>query len=366
MNSSYQIPTSSSFASSYYRSFKEGTREIKPVSLHRCDDDFLTVIGLYDGFWKTVPENPENNFAHSHGGTAKKLYGSGGFSNAIQISYKGVAKIPRIFPGSDQFDEKRFYRDLITELRICLWEPMRNHPNIINLEDIQWFPGPHPSIENNWNYMWLTPEFEAAEGPLSGLLRGNPGIPFAQKIAILFDIAKALDCLHQHGVVHSDTKPDNIFIFSDSQRKYIAKVADFGCSTILKQEKTHGYLSGGTKAWSAPEAGERLNHEELCKTDHFSFGLVVWYVLTDGHGPFKWLESLCDTASLTHEDISSLKEDGCFLPLSLESLSELPLSEFEINLATEVLNATLCPKETRVRHLTPLFERYGHVLSPEE
>lgn len=149
MNSSYQIPTSSSFASSYYHSFEEGTKEIKPVSLRRCDDDFLTVVGLYDGFWKTVPENPENNFAHSHGGTAKKLYGSGGFSNATQISDKGVAKISRIFPGSDQFDEKRFHRDLITELRICLWEPMRNHPNIIDLEDIQWFPGPHPSIENN-------------------------------------------------------------------------------------------------------------------------------------------------------------------------------------------------------------------------
>lgn len=336
--------------------------EIFPYPTTR-DDSFLSVAGLYASLCASIKEK---GLLHVYGDSGMVSFGSGGFSNAVRISETGVAKLPRILPDDDEFDGERFYRDLITELRIMLHPPIREHPNIINLEDVQWVSGPNRMLGIRWDYMWPTLEFETASGTLTGLLGSGPKLSFLEKIDLLFDVAKALDCLHDSGVVHSDIKPDNIFIFPHThyRRKQIAKIADFGCSAILKQDQTHGRLPGGTKYWCAPEWREQLTSEELYKTDLYSFGLVVWYIISDGTAPFGWLDSWNESGPLSTDDILSLKEDSCLLlTLAHQSLLELSLSEVEMECALELLNHTLCEKESRSEYVSPYLEKYHRILT---
>ncbi|MCK6478271.1 MAG: protein kinase, partial [Phycisphaerales bacterium] len=109
----------------------------------------------------------------------------------------------------------------------------------------------------------------------------------ADAVAVLRDVARALEYAHAQGVVHRDIKPDNILLAGSS-----ATVADFGIakavSAALNAESQATLTSIGTTlgtpAYIAPEqaAGD-------AKTDHradfYSFGCMAFEMLT-GDTPF--------------------------------------------------------------------------------
>ncbi|KAI5838202.1 hypothetical protein DFP73DRAFT_275642 [Morchella snyderi] len=108
------------------------------VSVHKQDaNNFYTVAAFYCTKLDSKLKNDMDHYVH----IGVKMFGSGGFSNAVGVSETGVAKFSKIAPGSDGFSEKDFYRDLITELRICLHAPVDAHENIIQFYNIQWTAG---------------------------------------------------------------------------------------------------------------------------------------------------------------------------------------------------------------------------------
>ncbi|XP_050524593.1 lymphokine-activated killer T-cell-originated protein kinase homolog isoform X2 [Daktulosphaira vitifoliae] len=104
------------------------------------------------------------------------------------------------------------------------------------------------------------------------------------KVAI--DIARALNYLHTSLVLHGDIKSGNVLVKNNFE---IVKLCDFGVSLPLKSDgtlhKIKGYKASyvGTPCWSAPEV---LKGEECLgaiitnKADIFSYGLVLWEMLT--------------------------------------------------------------------------------------
>src|SRR5438874_8186397 len=83
-----------------------------------------------------------------------------------------------------------------------------NHPNICTLYDV----GP--------NYLVM----ELIEGPtLAERIEQGP-IPIEEAIAIVRQIAGALEAAHEKGIVHRDLKPANIKLRNDGS----VKVLDFG------------------------------------------------------------------------------------------------------------------------------------------
>ncbi len=90
-----------------------------------------------------------------------------------------------------------------------------SHPNIVNVHD----------FDRDGDVVYMTMELLKGK-PLDQLIAEDypQGIPEKQATPIINAVAKALYYAHQHGIVHSDLKPSNIFITDQHQ----AKIFDFG------------------------------------------------------------------------------------------------------------------------------------------
>ena len=108
------------------------------------------------------------------------------------------------------------------------------------------------------------------------LLKDGP-LPQEEVRRLLCDIVDALAHAHEHGIVHRDIKPDNIFVVGKS-----ALVTDFGVSKALGQAAGVG-VTLGTPGYMAPEqaAEQDLDH----RADIYSVGILAYELLT-GRRPF--------------------------------------------------------------------------------
>jgi tetratricopeptide (TPR) repeat protein len=132
---------------------------------------------------------------------------------------------------------------------------------------------------------YYTMPFVQGESLRARLARGP--LPIDETIAILRDVARALEYAHGEGVVHRDIKPDNVLIAGSS-----ATVTDFGIAKALSASRkaeagatlTSIGTSLGTPAYIAPEqaAGDaNVDH----RADIYSFGCMA-YELLAGRTPF--------------------------------------------------------------------------------
>ena len=99
-------------------------------------------------------------------------------------------------------------------------------------------------------------------------------------LAILMQIGEAIHVAHQHSIVHSDIKPENI-LFDD---KDDAVLADFGIAVHLEGNEGHFGFPRGTYAYMAPEQFDGLFTKE---GDQYSLGCIAYEILTGRH-PFEY------------------------------------------------------------------------------
>lgn len=167
-------------------------------------------------------------------------------------------------------------------------------------------------------------------GTLADLLAEENNIGHEIKLSLCLDVAKGLRALHNSGIIHSDVKSENILIFRDKRYEYIAKIGDFGCS--IAENPNGAYLNGGSPPWTAPEWTKWIPAVELCKTDVYSFGLLVWRVMSGAPDPFRSLLDLQTTSRsvLGRARIEELKNDGDNLLWMLEeNMSSTLTAKFE-------------------------------------
>ena len=90
---------------------------------------------------------------------------------------------------------------------------------------------------------------------------------------IILDMARALKVMDQHGVMHRDIKPNNIFLthLDENDGERVAKLGDFGCS-IFRKDNT--FDSIGTILYAAPEILKNLKYNEKC--DLWSLGVTLY------------------------------------------------------------------------------------------
>eukprot|EP01116_Phalansterium_solitarium_P021022 TRINITY_DN6399_c0_g1_i2.p1 TRINITY_DN6399_c0_g1~~TRINITY_DN6399_c0_g1_i2.p1 ORF type:complete len:531 (+),score=104.83 TRINITY_DN6399_c0_g1_i2:286-1878(+) len=124
---------------------------------------------------------------------------------------------------------------------------------------------------------------ELLQGSLYDLLRKNKDISLVQRIKFCKDTAAGMAWLHgaRPQIIHRDLKPQNLLI----DEHWNIKVCDFGLSAIKPRNVKirDGKNIPGTPLWMAPEV--LLGKEVDDKADVYSFGIVMWEIIT-GKEPF--------------------------------------------------------------------------------
>ncbi|KAK8546390.1 hypothetical protein V6N13_067614 [Hibiscus sabdariffa] len=139
------------------------------------------------------------------------------------------------------------------------------------------------------NYMFFFEFYEQTN--LAHKLHVQEWIPHLdQALPIMLQLAKALQYLHNKGIVHRDVKPANVLL----DRNFSAHLADFGLAeykkdlrrVTIENWRSSGKPTGGfhkknmvgTLIYMAPEILKKEIHTE--KSDVYSFGLSINELLT--------------------------------------------------------------------------------------
>jgi TonB family protein len=126
---------------------------------------------------------------------------------------------------------------------------------------------------------WMSMRLLAGKN-LSALLQDRR-LTAAESLALLKQVAAALDHAHAFGVVHRDIKPANILL----DRNGVASVADFGLAQLMDSgaRLTRTGMLSGTPHYMAPEQALGQRVDQRC--DVYALGIVAYEMLV-GRTPF--------------------------------------------------------------------------------
>jgi len=181
------------------------------------------------------------------------------------VALKVLDLLPGMGPGDASSQKERFLR----EARLALTVP--RHPGIVRVHE--------------------TGEAEGRLYIAMELIRGvrmdtwqRMGASVWRRIALLRDVAYAVDHAHEAGVLHRDLKPGNILVDANN----VPHVTDFGLAKSLRGRDVSLTGSGfvvGTPAYMSPEQarGDRALDR---RADVYALGVMLYEILT-GKPPFE-------------------------------------------------------------------------------
>src|SRR5687767_2716385 len=143
------------------------------------------------------------------------------------------------------------------------------HPNIATLYDV---------LEDETRLLLV---MEYVDGKtVKEMIDAGP-LPAGQALRIAAQVAAAIECAHDRGVIHCDLKPANIQVTSDG----IAKVLDFGLARVkyaeadgVEKSLTGTGIMLGTPGYVAPE--RLLSGVLNASGDIYSIGVVLFEMVT--------------------------------------------------------------------------------------
>ncbi|MCM2373271.1 serine/threonine protein kinase [Aporhodopirellula aestuarii] len=212
--------------------------------LHLSDFKLGSVLGvgtvgtIYDG---SVRDDIEVS------ATAKALVG------------KAIA-IKKLHPAicSDELIQARFRREMLILERL-------QHPNII---------GYHGGGSENGQLFYVMQRVDG--GTIKDLLEATGRLVWPVVVDVSRQVSSALQCAHNHGVIHRDLKPGNLFLTRDAQ----VKLGDFGIARDQHSaDLTDQGLTVGTHAYMAPE--QIVGETSISgKVDLYALGCCMFEMLT--------------------------------------------------------------------------------------
>ncbi|XP_060079216.1 hepatocyte growth factor receptor-like [Ylistrum balloti] len=148
-----------------------------------------------------------------------------------------------------------------------------NHPNVLSLMGVCIDKGEFPLV--------ILPFME--NGDLLAYIRDEHNMPLVKDLVFFgLDIAKGMEYLSSIKFVHRDLAARNCML----DENFFARVADFGLSRDIYSN--HYYSSDNKKKlpvkWMAPESLEKGKYSS--KSDVWSFGVVLWELITRGANPY--------------------------------------------------------------------------------
>jgi serine/threonine protein kinase len=210
--------------------------------------------------------------------TVIKPLGSGGMGAVYlmqhdSIDAKKVIKVLHPEVAANQEAVQRFWQEARSASSI-------GHRGVVKIYDVG-------VLQNGQPYL----EMEFLQGePLDELLKRRreakqPLHPL-EVVGIVAEAGSALQAAHDHGIVHRDIKPQNIFVVREHDGESV-KVLDFGIAKVVDNHEgpvqTRTGMVLGTVLYMSPEQalGEHVDH----RTDIYALGAMTFEMLT-GSVPF--------------------------------------------------------------------------------
>jgi len=220
--------------------------------------DALMAQGLASGEEELIVEVP--------GCEVETLLGRGGMGSvflARQMSLDREVAVKVL--ASALADDPLFLERLEREARVMA---RLRHRNIVTVHDFQRLEDGSAAIVMQF----------IEGGSLRELLRRHPnGLPVADALRIIRQIAAGLRAAHEAGIVHRDMKPENVLI----ERDGTACVTDFGLALPMHGGTTRLTLTGtavGTVDYMPPE---QLRGQDVdARGDIFALGVILYELLT--------------------------------------------------------------------------------------
>ncbi|XP_047077264.1 NT-3 growth factor receptor-like isoform X3 [Lolium rigidum] len=217
--------------------------------------------------------------------------GSGAFGTVFHAKWKGSdVAVKRIWASEEQRTD--FWNE--TSILASL-----HHPNLVSFYGVV-LDGPEGSVGTITEYMDGGSVRQALQKKLFDRCR---------RLVIVMDIALGMQYLHGKGIVHFDLKCDNLLLNRSNAQRPVCKVADFGLSKVKHQPLISGGVRG-TLPWMAPELLNGSSSRVSEKVDVFSFGIVMWELLT-GEEPYADLHYGTVLGGIVNDTLRPPVPDSC-------------------------------------------------------
>lgn len=255
--------------------------------------------------------NAINKFK-KHGNTHE--IGRGGTAVVYQVhNYDGIAALK--VPFDDNYDTLQQFRQLINrEYKLI---SKLKFPGIVNILD---------KDDSDEPYLLL----EYCHGPTLEKCGKIESLLFAMDI--ISSIAMNLEFIHNHGIIHADLKPDNIFLPSNynsikSGDFFYSKLSDFSLGCLSTESKRHGL---GTLGYMAPES--LTENKVSVKSDLFALGVTAYQIISGIH-PFilDYSDPVKINSRVKEEEPQPLYEIISDIPEQLQYLISNLLAKDEAN-----------------------------------
>lgn len=174
--------------------------------------------------------------------------------------------IKKLHPGvcQDPLIRARFNREVVILERL-------HHPNIVRS---------YGGGNDNGQLFYVMELIDG--GTVKNLLQSKGAFRWPVVVEIARQVCSALQFAHNHGVIHRDLKPGNLFLTRDAN----VKLGDFGIARDLRgSDITSSGMTVGTHAYMAPE--QIIGDASVSgKADLYSLGCCLFEMLV-GRTPFQ-------------------------------------------------------------------------------
>lgn len=145
----------------------------------------------------------------------------------------------------------------------------------------------HPNIVKVYNHgtlngvPYMANEYIKGQN-LKDVLDFRGALPLPEVLDYMIQLTDALAYAHEHGIVHRDVKPENMFVMSDGT----IKLGDFGIAQAENIDSSFTKTSEiiGSVYYMAPEIAR--GEQATRRSDIYAAGIVFYELLT-GHPPFE-------------------------------------------------------------------------------
>ena len=144
---------------------------------------------------------------------------------------------------------------------------------------------------------------EYVEGEtLDAILKRERRLPWEVAVRVGVQIADALACAHEHGVIHRDLKPDNLIVRGGDPATGPTRILDLGLARVENAVALSGIsdhnMAMGTPSYSAPE--QLLGQPTDARADVYGVCAVLYRLIT-GQPPY---------AGVSFEDVAEKMHKG--------------------------------------------------------